>query len=74
MNQITLKTENTQHYHLLIELARSLNIAIEESTNDDDEKYFAMKIAEPSFAKDWSQPENDHWDKFLKDAKDKVAK
>jgi hypothetical protein len=69
---IFTKASETQT-DLLVKLAEELHIKVEVMDDEDVERRTLLKLAETSFAKEWNSNEDEHWDGFLKAAKDVSA-
>jgi hypothetical protein len=54
-------------------LAEELHIKVEVMDDEDVERRALLKLAETSFAKEWNSNEDEHWDDFLKTAKNVSA-
>ena len=70
MKTLILHTENDSQTNSVVKLAHSLHIKIEVMDDNDTEREVVLKLAESSFANEWNSAENEHWNDFLKNAKD----
>jgi hypothetical protein len=69
MTTLILHTENENQTNSIVKLAKSLKVKVEvKEENEKDD--FLLKVAELSFAKEWTSEADEHWDEFLKNAID----
>jgi hypothetical protein len=70
MKTLVFTEANETQTDLLVKLARELHIKVEIMDDEKMETKALLKLAEKSFAKEWESKEDEHWDDFLKSAKD----
>ena len=70
MKTLILHTENETQTNSIVSLAHSLHIKVEIMEDADTERKVLLKLAESSFADEWNSEGDDHWNNFLKNAKD----
>ena len=70
MKTLVFTEANETQTDLLVKLAKELHIKVEVMDDEKMERKALLKLAEKSFAKEWESKEDEHWDDFLKSAKD----
>ena len=73
MKTLIFTKANETQTDLLVKLAKELHIKVEVMDEDEKERKALLKLAETSFAEDWNSKEDEHWDEFLKTAKNVPA-
>jgi hypothetical protein len=69
MKTLIFTQANETQTDLLVKLAKELHISVEVMDEREIERKALLKLSEISFANDWNSNEDEHWDEFLKTAK-----
>jgi hypothetical protein len=70
MRTLVFTDANETQTDLLVKLAKELHLKVEVMDDEKMEGKTLLKLAETSFGKEWNSKEDEHWDDFLKTAKD----
>jgi len=69
MKTLIFTKANEAQTDLLVKLAKELHIVVEVMDEDEIERKALLKLSETSFGEEWNSNEDEHWDEFLKTAK-----